>query len=329
MEVVHMKSRLLRFTQIAAIAAVALVPASAPAQQYPAQPVKIVVPNPAGGLPDTLSRIVGRRLQERLGQPVVIENRPGANAGIGTAAMTSAPADGYTFLMSDGAVLSISPLIYLKLPYNPKDILPVAMVARAPIWLAAHPKVPVTNFQELVAYAKANPGKLNYGSSGVGSFHHLSMEAIQSSLGLRMTHVPYKGSADSVTALLGGHIDLVFSSYASLSSGIETSRARLLASNAAKRSALTPDLPTIAEFIPGYDFAVIQGLFARTGTPPAVVQRIASEVAATVKEPAVIAQFDKAGAEPVGTGPDDFAHALKEEAQRVAKAVQAAGIKPQ
>ena len=324
-----MKSRLLHTAPMIVIVA-ALMPAAAPAQQYPNQPIRIIVPNPAGGLPDTLSRIIGRRLQERVRQSVVVENRPGANAGIGTATLTSSAPDGYTFLMSDGAILSISPLIYLKLPYNPKDVMPAAFVARAPIWLAANQKVPATTMQEFVAYAKANSGTATYGTSGVGSFHHLSMEAIQSGLGVKLTHVPFKGSANSVTALLGGHIDFVFSSYASLSAGVETMRAKLIASNGAGRAKLTPNLPTIAEVIPGYDFAVIQGLFARAGTPRAVVDRIASEIAVIVKEPDVIAAFDKSGAEPVaGNSADDFARALKDEAARVAKAVAAAGIKAQ
>jgi tripartite-type tricarboxylate transporter receptor subunit TctC len=314
---------------LAAFVAVVLAPGLAPAQQYPNQPIRIIVPNPAGGLPDTLSRIVGRRLQERIGQPVVIENRPGANAGIGTAALTASAPDGYTFIMTDGAVLSISPLIYLKLPYNPKDMMPVSFVATAPIWLAAHEKVPVKTMPEFVAYAKANPGKSNYGSSGVGSFHHLSMEAIQSSLDVRLTHVPFKGSADSVTALLGGHIDYVFSSYASLSAGVESNRLRLIASNGAQRAKLTPNLPTIAETIPGYNFAVNQGLFARTGTPREIVQKVASEIAVIMKEPDVIAALDKIGAEPASGGTEDLARAMKDEQERVAKAVAAAGIKPQ
>jgi tripartite-type tricarboxylate transporter receptor subunit TctC len=327
-----MTSRLLRAAPFAAsiiTVVVAFAPASAPAQQYPSQPIRIIVPNPAGGLPDTLARIIGRRLQDRVGQSVVVENRPGANAGIGTAALTGSAPDGYTFLMSDGAVLSISPLIYLKLPYNPKEMMPASFVARAPIWLAANQKVPATTMQEFVTHVKGNAGQSTYGSSGVGSFHHLSMEAIQSSLGVRLTHVPFKGSADSVTALLGGHIDYVFSSYASLSAGVESKRIHLIASNGAQRAKLTPNLPTIAETIPGYDFAVIQGLFARTGTPPAVIQRIATEVSAIVKEPEVIAAFDKIGAEAASGGSDDFARALKDEADRVAKAVAAAGIKPQ
>jgi tripartite-type tricarboxylate transporter receptor subunit TctC len=314
---------------LAAFVAVVLAPGLASAQQYPNQPIRIIVPNPAGGLPDTLSRIVGKRLQERIGQPVVIENRPGANAGIGTAALTASAPDGYTFIMTDGAVLSISPLIYQKLPYNPKDMMPVSFVATAPIWLAAHEKVPVKTMPEFVAYAKANPGKSNYGSSGVGSFHHLSMEAIQSSLNVRLTHVPFKGSADSVTALLGGHIDYVFSSYASLSAGVESNRIRLIASNGGQRAKLTPNLPTIAETIPGYNFAVNQGLFARAGTPREVVQRIAREIAVIVKEPDVIAALDKIGAEPASGGTEDLARAMKDEQERVAKAVAAAGIKPQ
>ena len=318
-----------RHVVLAAVLAVVFTPDWASAQQYPTQPIRIIVPNPAGGLPDTLSRIVGKRLQERIGQPVVIENRPGANAGIGTAALTASAPDGYTFIMTDGAVLSISPLIYSKLPYNPKDMMPVSFVATAPIWLAAHEKVPVKTMQEFVAHAKANPGKSNYGSSGVGSFHHLSMEAIQSSLNVRLTHVPFKGSADSVTALLGGHIDYVFSSYASLSAGVESNRIRLIASNGGQRAKLTPNLPTIAETIPGYNFAVNQGLFARTGTPREVVERIAREVAVIVKEPEVIAALDKIGAEPASGGTDDLARAMKDEQERVAKAVAAAGIKPQ
>jgi tripartite-type tricarboxylate transporter receptor subunit TctC len=318
-----------RAVVLAAFVAVVLAPGLASAQQYPTQPIRIIVPNPAGGLPDTLSRIVGKRLQERIGQPVVIENRPGANAGIGAAALTASAPDGYTFIMTDGAVLSISPLIYQKLPYNPKDMMPVSFVATAPIWLAANEKVPVKTMPEFVAHVKANPDKSNYGSSGVGSFHHLSMEAIQSSLKVKLTHVPFKGSADSVTALLGGHIDYVFSSYASLRGGVESKHIRLIASNGGQRAKLTPNLPTIAETIPGYNFAVNQGLFARTGTPPAIVQRIAREVAVIVKEPGVIAALDKIGAEPASGGTEDLARAMKDEQERVAKAVAAAGIKPQ
>ena len=324
-----MISGLLRRVQFAVLAAAIVAPGWASAQSYPNQPIRIIVPNPAGGLPDTLSRIVGKRLQERIGQPVVIENRPGANAGIGAAALTASTPDGYTLLMTDGAVLSISPLIYLKLPYNPKEMMPVSFVATAPIWLAANAKVPVANMKEFVAYAKSKGGQATYGTSGVGSFHHLSMEAVQSGLNVQLTHVPFKGSADSVTALLGGHIDFVFSSYASLSAGVDTKRVVLIASNGAARAKLTPNLPTIAETIPGYNFAVNQGLFARVGTPREIVAKIASEVAVIVKEPEVIAAMDKIGAEPASGGTEDLARAMTDEQERVAKAVAAAGLKPQ
>ena len=324
-----MKFRVLRSVQLAAFAAAIVLPGWASAQPYPNQPIRIIVPNPAGGLPDTLSRIVGKRLQERIGQPVVIENRPGANAGIGAAALTASTPDGYTFIMTDGAVLSISPLIYQKLPYNPKDMMPVSFVATAPIWLAANTKVPVTNMKEFAAYAKSKGGQATYGTSGVGSFHHLSMEAVQSGLGVKLTQVPFKGSANSVTALLGGHIDFVFSSYASLSAGVESKRATLIVSNGAKRAKSTPNLPTIAETIPGYNFEVNQGLFARVGTPREIVAKIASEIAVIVKEPEVIAAMDKIGAEPASGGTEDLARAIKDEQERVAKAVAAAGLKPQ
>lgn len=308
--------------------ALAFTPARAQAP-YPSQTIKFIVPNPAGGLPDTITRIVGRRLQERLGQAVVVENRPGANAGIGTVTLTGAPADGYTYLVTDGAILSISPLLYIKLPYDPKSVLPVALIARAPIFLAAHPNVPAASMKELIKYAKANPGKLAYGSIGSGSFHHLSMEAINTALGLSMTHVPFKGSGQSVSALQGGHIDLVFASYAALRGPAEAGKVTLLATNGAHRSPQAPDVPSVSEFIPGFDLSVMQGVFARVGTSPAIVQKISEEVSTIVKEPEVARQFAVAGIEPVGSSPGDFAAALRSEADRIGKVIQAVGLKAQ
>ena len=197
------------------------MPASAQAP-YPSQIIKIIVPNPPGGLPDTISRIVGKQLHERMGQPVVIENRAGASGAIGASALLGAPADGYTFLIADGAFITINPLMIAKLTYNPGDVLPVAVIAKAPLFLAVNPNVPAKDMKELIAYVKANPGKLNYGSIGTGSFHHLSMEALKAALGLDMNHIPYKGSGEMSGALLGGHIDLMFAAYAGLRAGVET-----------------------------------------------------------------------------------------------------------
>src|SRR5438045_6124799 len=170
----------------------ALAPTQAPGQMaYPSQTIKFVVPYPAGGLPDTVARVVGRRLQERFGQTLVIENRDGSAGAVGANALAASAADGYTLLVSDGAILSVNPQIYSKLPYDPKDIAPIAYLAVAPLFLAVHPKVPVATLQQFVDYAKSQPGMLNYGSSGVGSIHHISMEALKAALQLNLTNVPY------------------------------------------------------------------------------------------------------------------------------------------
>ena len=319
----------LRSGAAALLLACTLAPLPARSQTpYPSQTIKLVVPNSPGGLPDTVSRIVGRRLQERSSQSVVIENRPGANGRVAVAALLSSPADGYTLVVTDGAILSINPLIHASLSYAPSDILPIAMLARAPLFLAVHPKVPAATMREFIAYARARPGQINYGSSGVGSTHHLSMEAMNASLALAMAHVPFKGTGESVPALLGGHIEVLFSAYPSLSGAAEGKQVRLLATNGAQRSAQAPDLPSLAEFIPGFDFAPVIGIFGRTGTPPAVVQKIVAEALAVVGEPDLIRQLAVVGVEPAGAGPQDFASILQAEGRRAAEAVRAAGIKP-
>jgi tripartite-type tricarboxylate transporter receptor subunit TctC len=309
---------------LGALAAPATAQTQAP---YPNQTVKLMVPNPAGGLPDTVGRIVGRHLQARLNQSVVIENRPGANGRVAVAALLAAPADGYTLLVTDGSILTINPQLYANLAYSESDILPIAMLARAPLFLAAHPRVPAATLSEFIAYAKAHPGQMTYGSSGVGSTHHLSMEAMNAALGLTMTHVPFKGTGESVPALLGGHIDVLFSAYPSLSGAAEGGQVKLLAANSAKRSAQAPDLPSIAEVVPGFDFAPVIGIFGRTGMPPEAVGKLAAEALASVAEPELVRQLAVVGVEAAGAGPEGFAAALKAETQRVVAAVQAAGLK--
>jgi tripartite-type tricarboxylate transporter receptor subunit TctC len=296
---------------------------------YPSQGIKFIIPAGAGGLPDTVSRILGRRLQERIGQSVVTENKAGGNGAVSVAALMSSPPDGTAFIVQDGSIYAINPHIYAKMAYNISDLTPTVMIAQAPLFLAVHQKVPVKTMKEFIDYVKANPGKLNYGSSGVGSTHHLSMEALKSALGLEMTHVPFKGTSESVPALLGGHVEVAFSAYPSLSGAVGTKNITLLATNGAKRSAMAPDVPAVAEFIPDFAFAPIIGIYARTGTPPAIMQKIADEVAAIVKEPEIIKQFATAGIEPAGGGPKEYADALKAEDERVAKTVKAAGMTPQ
>jgi len=316
------------FFALAALSLTTFAPWAAQGQTpSPGSAIKFIVPYPAGGLPDTVARIVGRRLQERLGQSVVVENRAGANGGIAMGALISAPADGQTFVVSDGTILSINPQLYSKLSYDPKDVTPVAFLAQAPLFLAVHPKVPVGTIKEFIDYVKARPGQLNYGSSGNGSIHHISMEGFKASLRLNITHVPFKGTGESVPALLGGHVEALFSAYPSLSGAAGTNLVKLLATNGASRSSQAPNLPAIAELIPGFNFAPIVGIYARVGTPSAIVQKIAAEANAIVKEPDVIKQLAVVGVEPTGGGPDEFGRALKGEAERVGEVIRTTGIK--
>jgi tripartite-type tricarboxylate transporter receptor subunit TctC len=325
-----MNSQSRRRALIAVAALVGALAASSAHGQaaYPTQPIKFIIPAPAGGLPDTVARIVGRRLQERVGQPVVVENRPGGNGAVSVGALMSSPPDGYSFIVQDGSIYAINPHIYARMAYKVEDLAPTAVIARAPLFLAAHSKVPAATMKEFIDYAKANPGKLNYGSSGVGSTHHLSMEALKASLQLTMTHIPFKGTGESVPALLGGHVDLLFAAYPNLSAAIGKN-IRLLATNSARRSTMAPDVPPVADFVPGFDFAPTVGVFARTGTPRELIQKLAAEIVAVAKEPEVAKQLAAAGIEAAGAGPDEFAAALKAESERVAKTVKAAGMTPQ
>jgi len=321
----------LRAVMLGALVISALVPFTASAQTgYPNKPIKFIVPYAPGGLPDTVARIFAQRLSDRLGQSVVIDNRPGANGGVAAGILSSGPADGYQFLVTDGSMLSINPLLYSKLTYDhKKDFVPVTLLARAPLFLAVHPKMPVATMQEWIAYAKAKPGDLNYGSSGIGSTHHLTMESLTSSLALNIKHIPYKGTGQSVPALVGGQVEMLFSAYPSLVGFVKDGRVKLLATNGARRSAQAPDIPAIAEFVPGFDFAPIIGILAPAGTPPAIIERIASEAIAITKQPEAIQAMAVAGIEPVGGGPDDYARAIADENERFAKAIRAANLKPE
>lgn len=306
-----------------------MLPMSAQAQgAYPSRPIKFVVPYSAGGLPDTVARIFAQRLGDRLGQSVVVDNRPGANGVVAAQALATAPKDGYTFLVTDGSMFSINPAIYKNLGYDYKrDFMPVSLAARAPLYLAANDKVPVNSLQEFIALAKAKPGTLNYGSSGIGSTHHLTMEAMKVALGLQITHVPFKGSGQSVPALIGGQVDVLFSALPSLAGFAMAGQAKLLASNAASRSSLEPNVPAIAETIPGFDFAPIVGVLAVTGTPASAIERISAEMAQVAKMPELIQTLHKAGIDPIGAGPAEYNKAILGENERLAKAIAAAGIK--
>jgi tripartite-type tricarboxylate transporter receptor subunit TctC len=313
-----------------ALVALAAFAAGSPAHGQPAPSgatIKFIITHPAGGLPDTVARIVGKRMQERMNQTIVVENRSGANGGIAVQALASAPADGTTFVVTDGAILSINPQLYPKLSYNPKEVLPIAALATAPLFLAVHPSMPVSTMKEFIEHVKANPGKYNIGSSGVGSIHHISLEALKSGLGLNISHIPYKGTGEAVPALLGGHVQILFSAYPSLSGAAGTKKVTLLATNGEKRSSQAPDLPAISEFIPGFSYAPFVGIYARVGTLQDVIRRIASEAAAVVKEPETIALLAKVGVEPIGGDAVEFRRLLDGEIERVARVVKTANIR--
>jgi tripartite-type tricarboxylate transporter receptor subunit TctC len=325
-----MKIHSLRAALALAFALAALLAPLAQAQApYPNQGIRFIVPYAPGGLPDTVARITAQHLQERIGQSVVVENRAGGGAAAAVTALMGAPADGYTFIVTDGSIVSTNPALFKQLSYNPKDIIPLALLGSTPLFLAAHPDLPVSTLREFVDYVKAHPGQINYGSSGVGSIHHLSMEALKAPLKLEMTHIPYRGTGQSVPALLGGHVQVLFSAYPSLVGAVESKKVKLLANNGSSRWFQAPDVPTISEVIPGYDLATIVGLYGRPGLPQPINDKITAEAIAAVNTPEAKKQLTAAGIEPTGGNASAFEKALKREIDNVTAVVKSAGIEPQ
>ncbi len=301
---------------------------SAFAQTYPSQQIRFIVPYSPGGLPDTVARVVSKKLSERIGQSVVVDNRPGANGVVAAQAVMSSPADGHTLLLTDDSMMTINPLLYKNIAYDAKkDFLPVSLIATAPLFLAVHPSVAANTFQELIALIKSKPGEFAYGSSGIGSTHHLCSEAMKAALGLDIRHIPYKGTGQSVPAVVGNQVAMVFSAFPSLTGFVKGGQVKLLVVNTAKRSVFAPNVTALGELIPGFDFAPNIGIFAPAKTPGAVIVKISEEVAKLVKEADTIQTFNTAGIEPIGGGPADYVRVLEREAERDARAIKTAGLK--
>ena len=312
------------------IALLAMLVVACTAQaQYPARPIKIVVPYAAGGLPDTMTRAVTPKLGEALGQAVVVENMGGAGGISGVTEVARSQTDGYTLLVADVGQIAINPHLFAKLPYDPmKDLAPVSLIGTSPLYLVAHPSVPASTLQELVAYAKAHPGKLNYGSSGIGSIHHLATEALKAGFGIDLVHVPYKGTGQSVPALLGGQVALLYSALPSIAGHLKDRKVKILAISSANRSRQTPEVPTVAESgIPGYDFVAEIGLLAPAGTPREIIERLAREMAKVVKQPDVVQRFTQLGIDAVGSTPDAYGRQNKADFDKYAGLVKASGAK--
>lgn len=310
-------SRLGRRVLLAALVASTGVLPVAHAQNWPAKPVKVIVNFPPGGVADVLARLVAAPLQDALGQPVVVENRAGSGGNIGGEAVAKSPADGYTLLMSSGGMVSVNPHIYPRMPFNPaKDLTPVASVARVAVFLVAKPALPVANAREFLAYLKANPGKLSYGSPGNGSSPHLATEMLKSMTGTFAVHVPYRGAAPALNDLLAGQIDFAFDPGIGLSH-VRAGRLKLLAVGSPKRSPLFPDVPTVEEAgLKGFDADTYFGFYAPTGTPAAVIARLNTEVNKILGSHIARDRIAALGGEAAPMAPQQFAAKAAEDSSR-------------
>ena len=319
-----------RFLQLTA-GAVALpaVSGRASAQAYPSQPIRIIVGFAAGSGSDIFARLMGQWLSERLGQTVLIENRPGGGGNIGTEAVVKAPPDGYTLLQWVPAN-AVNNTLYQNLNFNfLRDIAPVAGTARAPYVAVVNPELPVKTVPELIAHAKANPGKLNFASAGVGTGIHMAGELFKLMAGVNMVHVPYRGAAGAMTDLIGGQVQLMFDTTAASIPHIKAGKVRPLAVTTAARSALLPELPTVADFVPGYEASGPFGLGAPKDTPPAIVERLNREINAVLADPKVKARLADLGSEPLTGSPAEIGRMLAGETEKWAKVIRAANIKVQ
>jgi tripartite-type tricarboxylate transporter receptor subunit TctC len=304
--------------------------ATVQAADYPQRPIRLVVPYAAGGSTDTVARIVGARLGERLGQQIVVDNRTGAGTLIGTEIVQHATADGHVLLMATPP-LAVNPSLYAKVSYAvERDFVAVTNVAGSSNLLVVHPSLPANSVSELVALLKAAPGKYNYGSSGVGGAGHLAMALFESMAGVDVVHVPYKGGAPAVVDLVAGRLTLMMANLTTAQPHIRAGKLRGLGVGKVKRSPLFPEMPTIAEAgVKGYEANNWNGVVAPTGTPRPAIERLHQEIVATLKEPAIADRMARAGLEPVGDTPAEFAQYLKSEAAKWGKLVKSAGIKPE
>ena len=317
-----------RFLQLAAgAAALPAISRSASAQAYPSQPIRIIVGFAAGSGSDIFARLMAQWLSERLGQSVLIENRPGAGGNIGTESVVKAAPDGYTLLQWVPAN-AVNNSLYEKLSFNfLRDIAPVAGTARSPYVVVVNPALPVNTIPELVAHAKANPGKLNFASAGVGTGIHMAGELFKMMAGVNMVHVPYRGAAGAMTDLIGGQVQLMFDTMAASIPHIKGGKVRALAVTTAARSALLPDLPIVADFVPGYEASGPFGLGAPKDTPPAVIEKLNKEINAVLADPKVKARLADLGSEPLTGSPAEIGRMLAAETDKWAKVIKAANIK--
>lgn len=307
----------------------ALLTGTAAAQTFPAKPIRLVVPYPPGGVTDILARPIGKGLYEALGQPVIIENKPGAGGNIGMDHVAKSTPDGHTLALSSVATLAIGASLYSKLPYDVlRDLAPVTRIGAVPNVLVVHPSVPANSVRELIAYAKANPRKLRFGSAGSGTTVHLSAELFKTMANIDMQHIPYKGAAPAMVDLLGGRVELMFDFLSPSLPHIKSQKLKALGVTGPKRSPLLPEVPTIAEAgVLGYEVYAAFGVLAPAGTPQAVIAKLSLEIAKLLGSPEMKEILAAQGAEPIGDRPEEFAASLKKEVEKWAVVVKASGAR--
>jgi tripartite-type tricarboxylate transporter receptor subunit TctC len=314
-----------RFAVVATLLALGAA-GDARAADYPTRPVRWIVPYPAGGATDIVARIIGQALSERLGQTFVIENKPGAGNNIGTEAVVHAAPDGYTVLLVNPAN-AINATLYPKLSFNfIRDLLPVAGFMRVPNVMEVNPAVPANTVAEFIVYAKANPGKINWATSGNGTSVHLSGELFKMMTGVNMTHVPYRGSAPALTDMISGQVQVMFDNMPPSLPHIQAGKLRALGVTTAQRSAALPDVPTVAETVPGYEASAFFGMAVPKGTPADVIEKLNKEINAALADPKIKARLDELGGMLIPGTPADFGKVVAEETDKWAKVIKAGGV---
>ena len=321
------RSLVLATTAAAALLALASPGAFAQGPTYPARPITMVVPFPPGGPTDLIARVIALKLGEQMGQTILVDNRAGANGNIGALLVAKAQADGYTLLYNTSSI-TLSPALYKNVAYNvQKDFAPVALVAVVPLALVINPLIPANTVAEFIAYAKAHPGKLSYGSAGNGNVTHLAAFQFVQANGLDATHVPYKGSAPADVDLVGGQIEFMTDTVNSVMGFVRSKSMKMLAVTTAKRMSLFPNVPTLAESgMPGFEVGAWQGVMVPAGTAPAVIERLNTEINKALNSPDVRARLAQQGAEPLGSTPQEYAAYVKKELARWAGVVKATGV---
>jgi tripartite-type tricarboxylate transporter receptor subunit TctC len=318
---------MLGFLRTATCVATAMFATAALAQNFPSGPVKMIVPIPAGGVTDVMARVIGQRLQEMWGQSVVVENRPGGNSGVGAHDVEQSAPDGLTLLVAPDSTFTANPALFSKLIYNPDNFTPISVLCRGTPMLMVHPSLPVKTVPELIAYAKANPGKLSYGSFGVGTYAHLSMEDLKQRTGIEMQHVPYRGAAPALNGLLGNEVQVMLLNLSSVDQQAKVGQVRLIAAATESRVPVLPDLPTIAETVPGFNTSVWFGLWGPGKMPPELLAKIHADVAKALELPETKQLFKDNSFQRVDLSPQQFSALIQSDLKHWTALINAVGAK--